>query len=70
MNVNDEKRYLLRSSEMYLPLRIDAAIYLRGVLKRSLNQLKDGDERQFIRDIYDRLCDACLDLTSYDNKPF
>lgn len=63
-------RYVLRNNEMYLPLRIDEAIYLRGAIKQALKNMKVGDEREFVTKVYDRLEQAVLDLQSYDNKPF
>lgn len=63
-------RYVLKSNEMYLALRIDEAIYLRGAIKQALKNMKVGDEREFVTKVYDRLDAAVLDLQSYNTKVF
>lgn len=59
---------LLRN-EMNLPLRIDEAVYLVGALKNHAKTLKQGEEREYILRVLDRLKDLYLDVTSYV-KPF
>ena len=66
INVSDS---ILRN-EMRLPLRIDEAVYLLGALKDHLRQMKNGESREFVLRVYDRLKEMYLDITQYNSAPF
>ena len=56
---------------LWLPMTHSQAIYVRGVLRRAIKQLKDGDERDFCRQFLDRLEQDCENEDSYfRDKPF
>lgn len=57
-------------NNMYLPLTVDEGIYLRGALRASVRNMKQGDEREFVLRVLDRLSDMILDVKSYTNLPF
>lgn len=57
-------------NNLYLPLSIPEAVYLRGALKTAIKQMKSGEEREICLQVLDRLNDMYLDITSYSNLPF
>lgn len=66
INVSDS----ILHNEMRLPLRIDEAVYLIGALKDHLRQMKNGEAREYVIRVYDRLKEMYLDISQYDSKHF
>ena len=67
--VEENNRNLLRNN-MYLPLTMDEAVYLRGAVKSAIRNMKSGDERDFNIRVLDRLNDMIFQLKSYQTLPF
>lgn len=56
---------------LWIRLSHSEAIYVRGVLRRAVKTLKEGDERDFTRAFLDRLEHDCEDENAYfRDKPF
>ena len=60
---------VLRNS-LLLDLTIDEAVYVRGALRLALKGMRMGDQYEYVKRVLDRLNDAYLDISSYNNKPF
>ena len=67
---SDKPLFNVLKNNMYLPLAIDEGIYLRGALKMAIRNMKQGDEREFVLRVLDRLNDILLDVNSYNNILF
>lgn len=57
-------------NNLYLPCSLYEAVYLRGALRNYTKGLKQGDERDLLNMVLDRLNNMVLDLSSYGNVPF
>lgn len=57
-------------NNMYLPLTIDEATYVRGALRSAIKAMRQGDERDFCNRVLDRLNNMILDDRSYRNVSF
>ena len=53
-----------------LPLTIDEAVYLRGSIRRDVRGLKNGDERDFLNRILQRLEQMMFDDKYYQDIVF
>lgn len=50
---------------LWIPITHSQAIYVRGVLRRAVKNLKDGDERDYVRQFLDRLEQDCENEAAY-----
>lgn len=57
-------------NNMYLPLSLFEASYLRGALRNYSKSLKQSDERDYLNQVLDRLNSMILDISSFQNVPF
>ncbi len=57
-------------NNLYLPLSMFEATYLRGALRNYVKGLKQSDERDYMNMVLDRLNNIVLDVSSFNNVPY